>query len=188
MKTMYVVTNLKIDHSFVLESLSVINAAAKSNRPGKAQIAVQILRRMQEVALRPPTVTYNNVLNACAFANHPEDVPDEILDIATQVFEEAKKTSGCNYITYSAMLRVIGRFVRDGTKKRDLVCDIYRQCCEAGQLNKMVIRQVKYSLTASQFKSIKADAVDEKSGEYRYEYCKNAQLTKFSSNRKKHFE
>lgn len=160
---------------------SVINAAAKSNRPGKALIAVQILRRMQEVSLRPPTVTYNNVLNACAFANHPDDVPDEILDISTKVFEEAKETCGLNYITFGAYLRVISRFVKDGTKKRDLVFDIYRQCCDAGQLNKMVMRQIRHALTSAQYAKLSADAVEnEETGEYRPEYTRNAQVTKLT--------
>lgn len=164
----------------------VINAAAKSNRPGKAQIALQILRRMQEVALRPPTVTYNNVLNACAFANHADDVADEILDIAKEVFEEAKLTCGANYITFGAYLRVIGRFVRDGTKKKDHVFDIYRQCCDAGQLNKMVMRQMKHSLTAAQFAELRADAViDEETGQYRPEYTVNARMQKYSPYQKK---
>ena len=143
---------------------------------------------MQEVALRPPTVTYNNVLNACAFANHPDDVPDEILEIATQVFEESKKSCGPNYITFGAYLRVISRFVKDGTKKRDLVYDIYRQCCEAGQLNKMVMRQIRQALTSSQFATLRADAViDEKTGKYRSEYTKNARLTKLAPNTRRPF-
>lgn len=134
---------------------------------------------MQEVALRPPTVTYNNVLNACAFANHPDDVPEEILDIAAQVFEEANETCGANYITFGAYLRVIGRFVKDGTKKRDLVYEIFRQCCQEGQLNKMVMRQTRHALTSAQYATLRAEAiVNEKTGEYRPEYTRNAGLTR----------
>ena len=164
--------------------ISVINAAAKSNRPGKAQIALQILRRMQEVALRPPTVTYNNVLNACAFATHPDDLPEEILDIAEVVFEEAKETCGPNYITYGAYLRVISRFVKDGTKKRDLVTDIFRQCCKAGQLNKKVMRQIRHCLTAAQYASIKNEATTP-DGEFKPEYTVNARIAKMDPYKKR---
>ena len=164
----------------------VINAAAKSKRPGKAQIALQILRRMQEVALRPPTVTYNNVLNACAFADSPDDHLEEILDIAEKVFEETNISCSPNYITYSAYLRVICRFVKDGTKKRDLTWHVYRQCCEAGQLTKMVMRQIKHCLTTRQYAELKADAMeDEKTGQYRREYTENARLAKLAPSLRK---
>ena len=151
----------------------VINAAAKSKRPGKAQIALQLLRRMQEVALRPPTVTYNNVLNACAYADNSNDHPDEILDIAQSVFEEAKSLCNPNYITYSTYLRVICRFVKDGTKKTALTWKIYHECCDAGQLTKMVMRQISHCLTTRQYAELKAHAMDENTRQYRRQYTEN---------------
>ena len=156
---------------------TVINAAAKSKRKGKAQIAFQILRRMQELALRPPTVTYNSVLNACGYADNPEDDPDEILDIATTVFEEANNP---NYITYSSYLRCICVFVKDGTKKRELTWKIYKKCCQDGQLTQMVMKQIRRCLTTQQYKEVVADAMDPKRSEYKEDYTKNAQLAKLS--------
>ena len=149
----------------------VINAAAKSKRPGKAQIALQLLRRMQEVALRPPTVTYNNVLNACAYADSSND--PSVLDIAEEVFGEAKSLCNPNYITYSAYLRVICRFVKDPAKKRSLTTSVYRECCDAGQLTKMVMRQIRQCLTKRQYAELRADAHDENTGQYRRQYTKN---------------
>ena len=160
----------------------VINAAAKSKRPGKAQIALQLLRRMQEVALRPPTVTYNSVLNACAYANTSEDHPDEILDIAEQVFEEAKSLCNPNYITYSSYLKVIRRFVHDKTKRHHLTWKVFRECCEAGQLSRMVMREISQSVSKRQFAAFRADAgYDKETGQYNPKYTENARLTKLAA-------
>ena len=159
----------------------VINAAAKSKRRGKAQIALEVLRRMQEVALRPPTVTINNVLNACAYADHPDDDPHEILDIAESVFEDAKKTCGVNFITFATMVRVVTRCVRDAPKKRDMITDIFRQCCEAGQLTDQVMRQIKYALGTKDYEKLRAHVVDHTTGKYLKKFTVNARLPPKSS-------
>lgn len=94
----------------------VINTIAKSKRRNKADTAVQILRRMQSVALRPGCVSFNNVINACAFSNHPDDDPESILQIALDVLKEAQGGPGANWITYQGTIRVICSFVSDPGK------------------------------------------------------------------------
>jgi len=141
---------------------------------------------MQDVAIRPPTVTYNNVLNACGFANHPDDHAEDIINIAKEVFDEAKATCGANYITYAAYIRVVRTFVRDGTRKKDLVKDAFRQCCEAGQLTNSVMKQMKYALTARQYAELEAEALGGSGkGKYRSEYTENARMSRIAFNRRK---
>lgn len=94
----------------------VINTIAKSKRRNKAEVAMQILRRMQSVALRPGCVSFNNVINACAFSNHPDDDPELVLQIALDVLKEAQDGPGANWITYQGTIRVICSFVSDAGK------------------------------------------------------------------------
>jgi hypothetical protein len=128
------------------------------------------------------------VLNACAFAGHPDDYPEEILDIATAVFEEAKSTCGANYITYAAYLRVISSFVRDGTKRFDMSRDIFRDCCEAGQLSKLVMTQIKFALTPQQFAQLRDESTDATTGKLRREYTANARMAKMMPTSRKVFQ
>jgi hypothetical protein len=95
----------------------VINTIAKSKRRGKAEIAMQILRRIQSVALRAGCVSFHNVINACAFSNHPEDDPEATLKIALDVLKEAQDGPGANWITYQGTIRVICSFVSDPGKQ-----------------------------------------------------------------------
>jgi pentatricopeptide repeat protein len=94
----------------------VINTIAKSKRRNKAEAAMQLLRRIQSVALRPGSVSFNNVINACAFSNHREDDPETVLQIALDVLKEAQDGPGANWITYQGTIRVICSFVSDPGK------------------------------------------------------------------------
>lgn len=107
------------------------------------------------------------------------------MDIAKRVFEEAKSTSGANYITYAGYIRVISSFVDDITKRIGLIREVFRECCEAGQLDKLVFTQLKFSLTAQQYAQLKEEATDEKTGKLRYEYTVNARMAQMLASSKK---
>lgn len=123
----------------------VINAAAKSKKLGKASLALKILRRMESVALRPSTPSFNNVINACAFSSQRDD-PVKILEIARTALREAQEGPGANWISYQTALRVVCTFEQDETRRWHLTRDIFRQCCEDGQLTRTVMTQVKFAV------------------------------------------
>ena len=62
--------------------VTIIDAAAKSKKLNKEKIAVNILRQMQSVALRPVKISYNSVLNACALSNGDEGNKTEMWELA----------------------------------------------------------------------------------------------------------
>lgn len=152
----------------------VINAVAKSKLQSKAKIALKLLRRMKSVSLRPLTITYNNILNACAFSDTERDNKQEVLLIAMAMLKEAQDTCGANFITYGTCLRVIGTFEGDSASRWRLVRDVFRQCCADGQLNKLVMNQIKYGVTPSQYSLLRQEARDPKTGNIREDYTKNS--------------
>jgi len=98
---------------FFSSSVICSNAIAKSKRLGKAQLAAQFLLRMEEVSLRPGIVSYNNVINACAFSSKTKDDPETVLQIAMDVLAKAQKGPGANRITYQGALRVVCCFEKN---------------------------------------------------------------------------
>ena len=76
-------------------------------------LASELLERMMEVSLRPSIVSYNNVLNACAFSSKTDEDPKAILKIAMETLKEAQRGPGANWISYQTALRVIGSFEKD---------------------------------------------------------------------------
>lgn len=156
----------------------MINAVAKSKLPGKAKIALQILRRMEHVALRPLTITYNNILNACAFSDPRESDRKEVVEIAMDILREAQDTCGANFITYGTCLRVIGNFEDDTSERWRLTRDTFRSCCADGQLTKLVMNQVKFATSPTQFSLLLNEATDERTGQLRESYTKYARRIK----------
>ena len=153
---------------------SVINAVAKSKLVGKARIAVQVQRRMKQVSIRPITITFNNIMNACAFSDPHDDDRVEILEIALKALKEAQETCGANFITYGTCLRVIGNFEFDTSNRWRLTRTIVRECCSDGQLTKVVMNQARYSLHPAQYELLLTEVTDQRTGKLREEYTMNA--------------
>jgi hypothetical protein len=135
---------------------------------------MNILRRMKSVSLRPMIVTYNNIINACAFSCHPDDDPSVVLRIALEALQEAQTTCGANFITYGTCLRAIANFEKDRIERWRLTRDIFQQCCRDGQLTTSVMKQLRVSVSAAQYTMILSEAVDRKTGRLRHEFTKNA--------------
>jgi pentatricopeptide repeat protein len=162
----------------------VINAAAKSKRAGKAKLALKILRRMESVAVRPATVSYNNVLNACAFSSR-NDNPIEVLQSALVTLREAQEGPGANWITYQTVLRVVCTFEQDGSARWQRTREIFRQCCEDGQLTSAVMTQVKFAVSSAQFAFLLDEAIDERTGKLHVHYTVSARRLEMAPTTKK---
>jgi hypothetical protein len=152
----------------------VINAVAKSKLPAKSKIALKLLRRMKSVSLRPLTITYNNILNACAFSDPDGEDSQDVLLIAMAILKEAQETCGANFITYGTCLRVVASFEKDAGSRWRLARDLFRKCCAEGQLNNLVMRQLKYAATPSQYSLLQQEAKDPKTGQLRADFIKNS--------------
>lgn len=152
----------------------LVNVIAKSKLPGKAKIALRMVGRMKEVAIRPMTMTYNNVLNACAYSDRASENRKEILDIAFMVLNEAQNTDGANFITYTSYIRVIRYFVDDRLERWQLIRDTFRRCCTDGQLTPKIMIEMKLGITPRQYDLLMKEATDVRTGLWRDEYTKKA--------------
>ena len=149
-----------------------VNAIAKSTRPGKAKVALDILRRMQSVAVAPHIPTYNNVLNACAFSVHPKDDPEQVFDIAMTVFKEARQAVGANHITYLTMLRVINTQVRGREQKWFWVREMIQLCAQDGHLTEPIMHGARLNVSPMQFEELRLQVIDRRTGMYKQEFIK----------------
>lgn len=132
------------------------------------------------MALRPMIVTYNNVINACAYADDPNDDPEDILRIALETLDEAQETCEPNYITYGTCLRAITNLKKDRVERWRLIRKLFRKCCDEGQLSNSIMRQLKSSLSPTQYAVLQSEATDERTGRLREECTKKARLLKMA--------
>lgn len=156
----------------------LINVVAKSKLPGKAKIAVQLVNRMKEVAIRPIIITYNNALNACAYSDKKHDDAKEVVQVAAMILKEAQATSGANYISYNTYLRVVRYFVHDRLEQWRLIRKTFRRCCEDGQLTPNIMKQIRPVLSAHQYGLLVNEATNERTGRWYEDYTRNAQRLK----------
>jgi hypothetical protein len=133
---------------------------------------------MQSVALTPVTVTYNNVMNACAFSDHSKDDCKEVLRIALELLREAQQTCGANYITYGTSLQVIYNFEADPSERWRLTRGTFQQCYADGQLWGAILGRIKYAIALAHFALVHSMAVDERTGNLREECIKNSRRVK----------
>lgn len=161
---------------FVFCMISIINTIAKSKRPQKAELALDVLHRMEEVSLRPVTVSFNNVLNACAFSRHEEDKPDISLKIALDTLRLAQTGPGANWITYQTTIRVISSCVEDSDKRYQLTEDVFQQCCNDKQLTKTVMAQVRFAVSNEQYDRLDRQVTDSLTKRILDKYSKHAKL------------
>eukprot|EP01083_Nonionella_stella_P034659 94820_1 len=134
---------------------TVINAMSKSHRDDKAQQALRILRRMDNLyragenkEARPSTYSYTSVLNSCAFSNNDQEVKRKALDTAIFTFEELQGSpyGSPNHVSYGMYLRAISNLIpTDDERRRDVVEPVFLQCCEDGQVGEIVLQQLRFA-------------------------------------------
>uniref|UniRef100_A0A7S2EBP2 Pentacotripeptide-repeat region of PRORP domain-containing protein n=1 Tax=Ditylum brightwellii TaxID=49249 RepID=A0A7S2EBP2_9STRA len=141
---------------------AVINAWAKGKQFGKAQRAREVLRRMVkryndgDKDVKPNVSTYTSVLNSCAYTLGDLAEKREALQIASSTYKEliASGFGRPNHITYSTFLRVCSNLIPSGDSRASSMGTVFRKCCEDGQVNDLIIRQLQRSLTPDQIRGL----------------------------------
>ena len=131
---------------------TVINAFARSHTYGKADRAYDLFLHMKELydasgksTLRPNSVVYNSVLNACAFAVGDLEEQSRSMEIANSMLVEL---NDCPYgkpdhITYGTYLKVINNQMPPSGARNQIVETVFRKCIKDGMVGEMVLRQLR---------------------------------------------
>lgn len=143
----------------VISFSTALDAWAKSNEEGKAQRARSILDRMVEFhmtnavddAAKPSVVSYNAVLNACAFSALAPDPEEKKLALSTAVstFNECR-TAGFakpDAVTYGTMLKCVANLVPVGEMRDKFSARLFGKCREEGLVNWMVLSEVQRAVS-----------------------------------------
>jgi len=129
---------------------TVIAAWARSRHPQKAVKAQQILRRMsyiKEKGSKPNVVTYNAVINACAFTCGSPDLKRMALAIATETYNEIRLTNSLSpdSITYSSLMKSCSNLLPMGVERNVAVAEVFGMCCQDGQVNEKVLMELRHA-------------------------------------------
>ena len=132
---------------------SVINAYARSPNFGKAQAAYELFLHMKELyddsgkaALRPNSVVYNSVLNACAFTVGDLEEQSQSIRIANAMLVGLDESpyGKPDHITYGTYLKVVTNQMPIESEARNQIVEaVFRKCAKDGMVGELVLRQLK---------------------------------------------
>ncbi len=152
----------------VISFTTVLDVWAKSKEENKAAQAQAILHKMNEfyvqtgdASLRPNAVTYNAVLNACAFSAMASDEErKEALKVALRTFQEMQQSTlssikqgqgnviRADSITYGTLLKCMANLIPIGNPSRiKMSCNLFEKCCAEGLVGEMAWNEFRRSVS-----------------------------------------
>ena len=135
---------------------TLIRAIARSEDRDKIEKAVQVLRGMQRYQdVEPNTFTYNAVLSACAFTRGEISERQNAFKTAVVIFEEALEKAQPEdliNITYGTFFQACGNLMQSNSERHrigKIIKVAFHQCCEDGQVDTMLLKQVRNAASKS---------------------------------------
>eukprot|EP00557_Chaetoceros_sp_GSL56_P006495 CAMPEP_0176503992 /NCGR_PEP_ID=MMETSP0200_2-20121128/15682_1 /TAXON_ID=947934 /ORGANISM="Chaetoceros sp., Strain GSL56" /LENGTH=900 /DNA_ID=CAMNT_0017903367 /DNA_START=234 /DNA_END=2934 /DNA_ORIENTATION=+ len=129
---------------------TLITAVARSKDPMKATKALHILRHMQDVlSIKPSSVSFSNVLNACSFTHGTPSIRQTALKIAIVVLEEALENTAPNdrlNVVYGAFFQTCANLMQKEIEKAKIervVEAVFHKCCDHGQVDMKLLSQIR---------------------------------------------
>ena len=140
-------TDFKPDLSLFGSLLTVI---ARSNDRDKVEQALDLLSHMKEYDLVPNRVMYNILLSACAQtqcvgAADNEKMCHDILQVAVSTFRllrSDRSLGGADSNSYKALFHIANNLIQNETERVASIEDLFRKCCEDGQVNQWVLQSL----------------------------------------------
>ena len=131
---------------------TVLNAVAKSKDPEKATKSRMLLMNLINMyeatnrrSLKPSPVTYNTVLNACAFSASDTD-PDQQrqgLQVALSTFSEMTKYAKPDTVSYGNLMKCFSNLMPPGQKRNEMALQLFDQCTNEGLVGELVWNEVQ---------------------------------------------
>jgi hypothetical protein len=142
---------------------SFIRAMTKARVSNLAYKSNVILKRMQAFyeegnrAIKPTVFTYNVVLNACAESPSSSDDsnPLDAFKVAVKSFNELRNTRGeePDHVSFGNMLRC-ANLLPVGAQKDAFISTTFQLCCDSGFCNSYVLRDLQFSASEDQWRSL----------------------------------
>jgi len=141
---------------------ATISAWAKSKKPDKAEKAHSLLQKMADLHntgdsnVTVDIVSYNTVLNACAFTRGGTEDKKKALLIAEDTFRRIQESKDLapQELTYATMMKAYTNLAGNREDKIDMIRPIFAECAERGLVGNMVLKEIRYSLSEDQQKSL----------------------------------
>ena len=112
--------------------------------------------RKGNTSARPTEVSYNLVLNACAYTDSEDTkIREEAFKVACLTFEELRTSDYLKpgHMSYANFLEVVTKLMPEGELHDELIGNIFRRCCRDGVVSNTVIRRLRGAGSSYLFKT-----------------------------------
>jgi len=93
-------------------------------------------------------ISYNTVLNACAFSN--EDTSEKALSLALQTYRELLVFANPNETSFALAMKACTNLSRNRTEKESHLKMLFNDVCERGFLGKKVVKELTYGVPTAE--------------------------------------
>jgi hypothetical protein len=131
---------------------AVLDAYAKSARADKAIYAHKILEKLKNNPdIQPNTITYNSVISTCANTFGDSSLRQKAFKIALDSFRMILQDHEPSSVSFSLFFKAIRKLIpTDHATRFPLLQKCFRDCCNRGLLNEVVLHQVQRACTDEQ--------------------------------------
>jgi hypothetical protein len=150
-------------------TMTTISAWARSQKPGKAERALNLFREMNKLYLagnkhlRPNVVAVNAVMNACAYTTGDDKEQGRAMEIAHTILQELEQSPYGNpdQVTYGTFLQVCDNQMYISSTRSQLMAVMFKKCCKDGQVGSLVLQQLKTMATDEEYRDMIGRGIDE---------------------------
>lgn len=114
--------------------------------------------------LRPTVVSYNAVMNACAYTSNSDlQEQNRAIEIAHKMLRKLENSEygDPDQVTYGTFLKVCANQMSDCSSRRQIVDSIFKKCCMDGQVGNLVLQQIRATSDEEQYQKLVGRSIHE---------------------------
>ena len=109
--------------------------------------AQRVIQQMKDDMKHVPTPAFNAAINACSWVSGSPIVKRKALDIAFEMFQQARKGNAFDAVTFGLLTKAIMHLSKDDATRMKLLKPVLELCAEKGLVGNMVQREMRHLAT-----------------------------------------
>lgn len=124
--------------------ISMLSALAGRRSANNAVQAQRVIQQMKDDMKHVPTPAFNAAINACSWVSGSPVVKRKALDIAFEMFHQARKDNAFDTVTFGLLTKAIMHLSKDDVTRMKLLQPVLELCAEKGLVGNMVQREMRH--------------------------------------------
>lgn len=124
--------------------ISMLSAFSGRRSANNAVQAQRVIQQMKDDMNNVPTPAFNAAINACSWVSGSPVVKRKALDIAFEMFQQARKDNAFDTVTFGLLTKAIMHLSKDDVTRMKLLQPVLELCAEKGLVGNMVQREMRH--------------------------------------------